>query len=42
MINKDDEEAVEQWTYESIDAHRWSQDPNRKGKVDVLISWEGY
>ena len=42
MINKDEEEDVERWTYESIDAHRWSKDPNRKGKVDVLISWEGY
>ena len=42
MINKDEEEAVERWAYESIDAHQWSQDPNWKGKVDALISWEGY
>ena len=42
MINKDEEEAVERWTYGSIDVHQWSQDPNQKGKVDVLISWEGY
>ena len=42
MLNKDDEDDVERWTFEEIKGHRWSKDKNRKGKVDVLISWKGY
>jgi len=41
MLNKDDEDDVERWTFNEIKGHRWSKDKNRKGKVDVLISWEG-
>ena len=42
MLNKDDEDEAERWTFEEIKGHRWSKDKNRKGKVDVLISWKGY
>jgi len=42
MLNKDDEDDVERWTFEEIKGHRWSKDKNRKGKVDVLILWKGY
>lgn len=42
MLNKDEEDDVERWTFEEIKGHRWSKDKNRKGKVDVLISWKGY
>jgi len=42
MQNRDDEDDVERWTFEEIKGHRRSKDKNRKGKVDVLISWEGY
>ena len=42
LINKDEEENVERWTYESIEEHRWSPNPDRKRKIDVLIKWDGY
>ena len=42
MVNRDDEEGVERWTYESIQGHRWSTDPERKGKLDVYVKWAGY
>ncbi len=42
MLNKDDEDDIKRWTFEEIKGHRWSKDKNRKGKVDVHISWEGY
>jgi len=42
MLDKDDEDDVEGWTFEEIKDHCRSKDKNRKGKVDVLISWEGY
>ena len=42
LLNEDDEEDVERWTFESIKAHRWSKDKKRKGKIDILLSWEGY
>ena len=42
MLNKDDEDDVERWMFKEIKGHRWSKDKNRKGKVDILISWEGY
>ena len=42
MLNKEDEDDVERWTSEEIKGYRWSKAKNRKGKVDVLISWEGY
>ena len=32
IINKDEEENVERWTYESIQQHRWSPNPYRKEK----------
>ena len=25
-----------------IEQHRWSPNPDRKGKIDVLIKWDGY
>ena len=42
MLDKDDEDDVERLTFEEIKGHRWSKDKNRKGKVDILISWKGY
>ena len=42
LINKDEGENVERWTYESIEEHIWSPNPDRKGKIDVLIKWYGY
>jgi hypothetical protein len=42
MVNHDDEDGVERWTYEKILDHRSSPDKGRKGKIDVLIKWEGY
>ena len=42
MLNKDDEDDAVRWTFDEIEGHRWSKDKNRKGKVDVLISWVGY
>lgn len=42
LINKDDEDGVERWTFDTILGHRWSKDKNRKGKVDVQIKWDGY
>ena len=32
MINKPDEDGVELWDFEKIINHKWSDDPNRKGK----------
>ena len=40
-MNKEHEEGVDRWTYEDILDHRWSKDPERKGKIDVLIGWKG-
>jgi hypothetical protein len=42
MANRDDEDAVERWTYEKILHHRWSPDKGRKGKIDVQLKWAGY
>jgi len=41
-INKPDEEGVELWQFDDILDHRWTEDPNRKGKIDVLLKWSGY
>ena len=30
------------WIFEDILDHRWTKDPKRKGRIDVLIKWEGY
>jgi hypothetical protein len=42
MINHDDENGVERWTYEKILDHRSSPEKGRKGKIDVPIKGEGY
>jgi hypothetical protein len=42
LINHEDEEGVERWTFEKILKHRTSKDPQRKGRLDVLIKWQGY
>ena len=42
MINKPDEEGVELWDFEKIINHNWSDDPERKGKIDVQLKWAGY
>ena len=42
MANKADDDGEERWTFENIVDHRWSPDPDRKGKLDVLIKWQGY
>ena len=41
-LNRPEEDGAEYWEYESILDHRWSKDPNRKGRLDVLIKWAGY
>ena len=41
-INKPDEDGVELWQFDDILDHRWSPDPNRKGKIDILVKWSGY
>ena len=42
MINKPDEDGVELWDFEKIINHKWSDDPRRKGKIDVLLKWTGH
>ncbi|MEM7375851.1 MAG: reverse transcriptase domain-containing protein, partial [Bacteroidota bacterium] len=42
MINRPDEDGVELWDFEKILNHRWSKDPNRKGKMDIQMKWAGY
>jgi len=41
-LNKEEEDGVERWTFEEILDHRWTKDPKWRGKIDVLIKWEGY
>ena len=31
-LNKDEEENIGRWTYESIEQHRWSPNPDKKKK----------
>jgi hypothetical protein len=43
ILNKDDEDDVERWTFEKILVHHGHrQSPERKGRLDVLMKWEGY
>ena len=42
MINRPDEDGVELWDFEKIINHKWSDDPQRKGKIDVQLKWAGY
>ena len=35
MIKRPDEDGVELWDFEKIINHKWSNYPNRKGKIDV-------
>ncbi|MEM7375710.1 MAG: reverse transcriptase domain-containing protein, partial [Bacteroidota bacterium] len=30
------------WDFEEILDHRWSPDPKRRGKIDILLKWKGY
>jgi hypothetical protein len=41
IVNRDDEEDVERWTFDKILKHRDSPTKGRKG-IDVLVTWVGY
>ena len=40
IVNRDDEENVERWTFDKILKHRDSPTKGRKG-IDVLVTWVG-
>jgi len=40
--NKDLVDSEEYWDYDDILDHRWSKDPNRKGRIDVKVAWVGF
>lgn len=39
MMNKRNEENAVYYEFDSILDHRWSKDPKRKSRVDVLVGW---
>ena len=41
IVNRDDEEDVERWTFDKILKHRDSPTKGRKG-IEVLVTWVGY
>src|SRR5512147_384035 len=41
-LTRNEEDGAEHWDYESIIDNRWSKDPKRKGRNDVLVKWVGY
>ena len=42
MLTRPEEEGVELWEFEKIINHKWSEDPKRKGKIDVQVKWAGH
>jgi hypothetical protein len=42
ILNREDEEDVERWSFQDILSHRRSKDKKRKGKMDLLIKWEEF
>ena len=42
LVNKPDDDDAERWTFDRILSHRWSSEPGRRGKIDVLVKWKGY
>jgi hypothetical protein len=42
LINKQNEDGEDRWTYDKIVDHKWSQETDRKEKIDVLVKWKGY
>jgi len=41
-VNKPDDDDEERWTFEEIVGHRWSPEKGCRGKIDLLLKWDGY
>jgi len=41
-LNRQDEDDEERWTFDKILSHRWSPLPERRGKIDLQLKWDGY
>ena len=42
MLTKQDDSDAEYWEFDEVVDHRYSKDPDRKGKVDVKLNWTNH